>query len=174
MNLLVAYDRWCEGRVKALLRWLEEWLSISQKQAERGMIVIYLCFYLLPDNEQSLNHGQFLWVKICFAAFVGMMMWWMHRRPAALRGRTTLFRETSLLRVLLQVVFGLIILFDFFGPFHHSPHNISVLQIDYVIFLYACDIHSGGERGRRRKLALAELKKMFGTEWMPKPALEPR
>lgn len=30
------------------------------------------------------------------------------------------------------------------------------------------------ERGRRRKAALAELKKMFGTEWIPKPLLEPR
>jgi hypothetical protein len=64
--------------------------------------------------------------------------------------------------------------FLFFAP----PHRITdrctaIAQIVYLVFFYAADIRSDGTPGRRRKLALAELKKLFGAAWIPKPALEP-
>ena len=39
----------------------------------------------------------------------------------------------------------------------------------FLAFQYAMALPNDGQRGRRRKLALAKLKEMFGTAWMPAP-----
>lgn len=71
---LIVYDAWCEGRMKALLIWLEEWFSISQKHIEEGMIVLYLGL-LMPSWKWKL---PWLGVNIFNALFVGSTMIWLH------------------------------------------------------------------------------------------------
>ena len=170
LKVLIAYDLWCIGRVAALLRWLEEWLSISQKWAERGLIALYMLLIITtPASGQVL-----VAIKIFVALWVGTGIWTLHRRPAALRERWRRDKVLALARVFIQVFIGSITVVILFLP-RYQPGNcfLGAAQIVYLVFFYMTGIHFGGERGRRRKLAWAELKKLFGTEWMPRPLPAP-
>jgi hypothetical protein len=168
---LIDYDAWFFHRVEGLLKWLDEWLSISQKYAERGMIALYLVL-TLPPAKWTLS---LVLVKIICALSLGTLMWMLHKRPAAVRKYTQRSRFEAVNRIILQGVFGVILVAVLFAPPHQwTDVPTALAQVVYVVFFYATDITSDGERGRRRKAALAELKKMFGTEWIPKPLLVPR
>ena len=77
-----------------------------------------------------------------------------------------------------RAVLGLFLIFlagDFYGmpPHRFVDFTCGTAQLVYLVFFYMTDIASNGERGRKRKLALAELKKLFGAEWIPKPVTVP-
>jgi hypothetical protein len=171
---LVAYDEWFAGRVETLLKWLEEWLSISQKYAERGMIALYLALMELQPSVKGT-----IWLRAGGAILMSYVLWWMHRRPLTNRGTTKRYPFAAVSRVLIQA-FLLLVAADFFAFYFFAlPHRPSVIgtgtaQIVYLVFIYMTDIASNGDRGRRRKLAWAELKKLFGTEWIPKPLPVPQ
>lgn len=171
MRFLIAYDAWFAGRVETLLVWLEEWLSISQKVAERGMIALYLVLIQVPPVRAS----WFLGFRIAFGMWVAFVMGWQHRRPAAMRGSAKHYPSMGASRAVMQIVLLWLAGVLFLAP-PHRVYDIAVgaAQIVYLVFFYMTDIASNGERGRRRKLALAELKKLFGTEWLPKPLPVPQ
>jgi len=171
MKWLIDYDAWFFHSVEGLLKWLDEWLSISQKHAEQSMIALYLILTMIPPKWTL----SVVLVKIAEAFCISPLMWLMHIRPAAIRRYTQGSRFQAVNRLILQGVFGVIAAVVFFmSPHQWTDAPMAVAQVVYVVFFYATDITSDGERGRRRKAALAELKKMFGTEWIPKPLLEPR
>lgn len=171
MKWLIAYDAWFEGRVEALLVWLEEWLSISQERVEQGIIVLYLAL-LIAAGGRTL---KLLPLRIGSYIMMLVIMIWLHRKPAASRGATKRYSDLCLIRVLVQIF-----LLSFAGIFFFAPpHRVEdiengLAQIIYLVFFYMIDIGSTGKLGRRRKLALAELKKLFGAAWIPKPLLAPR
>lgn len=168
---LIVYDMWCEDRVKALLLWLEEWFSISQKRVEEGMIVLYLALEMAGARWTLSMLG----INIATWLFAGGTMIWLHRKPDARRGGAKCYLELRLLRISFQViVFFLAGILFFLPPHRASDIGLGVAQIVYLVFFYMTDISSNGTPGRRRKLALAELKKLFGAAWIPKPALEPQ
>ena len=168
---LALYDKWCQARVKAWLEWLEEWFSISQKNAERGMIVLYLVLMIAPILIRKETWSVMLVGVVAYAIIV-RWMWEWHRTPAAARGR---YDQSSALRVvragvqmfLLFVTFVDVIFVES-PPRRLTDYLSGAGQIVYIAIYYATDIASNGKRGRRRKLAMAELKKLFGTEWIPK------
>lgn len=167
---LIVYDMWCEGRVKALLTWLQEWFSISQKHIEEGMIVLYMGL-LMPSWKWKL---PWLCVNIFIALFVGSTMIWLHRKPETSRGTAKYYPELRVLRVMFQAICLLLCSVFLLAPPHRiTDRYCAIAQIVYLVFFYMTDINSNGKPGRRRKLALAELKKLFGAAWIPKPALEP-
>lgn len=171
--LLFVYDAWCCERVEALLKGLKEWLSISQKRAEQGMIVLYLALSLLGCwSTKPLLMGV---DSVTFGGIAYLMYTIMHGAPRATRIFARYSISGTIFRLLLQAFIWCIVALNLLLALHH-PNNFAttVAQVVYLLFFYATDIHSGGESGRRRKLALAELKKMFGTEWIPKPVLEPK
>jgi hypothetical protein len=171
MKWLIRYDAWCYGSVKGLLKWLDEWLSISQKNAERGMIVLYMLLVAIPVDLKWTT----IFTKIFCALWVGWMMWILHRRPAATRRFWNGSRVLAMSRVMLQGGLGLVVAFILFAPPRvWSNIPLALAQIIYAVFFYATDITSDSGHGKRRKLALVELKKMFGTEWIPKPVAVPR
>jgi hypothetical protein len=171
MKWLIDYDAWFFHSVEALLKWLDEWLSISQKYAERGMIVLYVLLTMTPPKWTLIV----IMVKIVSAVMVVTLMWSIHRRPSSIRKYVQRSHFESKNRLIMQGIFGLLMVGILFVPPHQwTDVLMAVAQVVYVVFFYATDITSDGERGRRRKAALAELKKMFGTEWIPKPLLVPR
>ena len=171
MKWLIKYDAWCCGSVKGLLKWFDEWLSISQKNAERSMIILYVLLVLVPPD---LKWSTILTRIIC-GLWVGWMMWILHRRPAATRKFWEGSRVLALCRVVLQCGIGLVVAFILFAPpYVWGNIPLALAQVVYIVFFYATDITSDGGHGKRRQVALAELKKMFGTEWIPKPVAVPR
>jgi hypothetical protein len=170
MNWIIRYDQWIFHRLEVLLLWLEEWFSISQKCVEQSMIVLYIVLCLV----HSFWYLDLILVKIICSFSVAYLMWNMHQRPATVRKCMQKYQPNSYYRISLQVVFGSLVVFILFQP-PHQWTNVSqaLAQILFVVFFYVVDITSNGEPGRRRKMALAELKKMFGLEWIPKPVLVP-
>lgn len=172
MELLVAYDRWCEGRVRAFLLLLEEWLSISQKYAERGMIVLYVTLLAGPSHPTELSFP--VWLSVALLA--APSMWFLHRRPDAMRECGKFLRKIhACFRVGLQFFSGAIAIFEL-TTWAHTQRDIpaAAAQVTYLVFYYMIDIASKGKPGRRRKLAWAKLKELFGTEWIPKPVVVPQ
>lgn len=135
MGLLVDYDRWCENRVRALLLLLEEWLSISQKYVERGMILLYLVLVNAPPNPVKMN----LYTRLFSATFVAYLMWTLHRRPEALRERSKWMpaKMHACMRLTLQSVLGFVIVLEMTDARHHG--TIIASQIVYGIFYYMTD-----------------------------------
>jgi hypothetical protein len=135
------------------------------------MIALYLVL-TLPPAKWTLS---LVLVKIICALSIGTLMWMLHKRPAVVRKYTQRSRFEAVNRIILQGVFGVMAAAVLFAlPHQWTDVPTALAQVVYVVFFYATDITSDGERGRRRKAALAELKKMFGTEWIPKPLLVPR
>jgi hypothetical protein len=173
MRCLAAYDRWCSDRVEGVLVWLEEWISLSQKWAERGLLAVYVGAYLSTVDWTSVLVGSTRVLgQVLGLAVVAFMMWRMHRRPAMRRG---LYKNDSFgcMRVCVQAMIVLVIAAALVGGRGPQKWCVSTAQLSFLIFYYLVDIGSTGQRGRKCKIAWAELKKLFGTEWMPKPLMAP-
>jgi hypothetical protein len=178
MEWIVRYDAWCLHLVEALLKWLDAWLSISQKRAEQGMIVLYVFFTFLAPGWTFTSLAKMsgmIVVNILSAFIVLYTMWILHKRPAVMRKASNksliMIIGRSALQAMMLVLTGAII----FASPHLKKDVLTVSeQIEYLVFFYSTCITFDGEPGRGRKLALAELKKMFGTEWIPKPLPVPR
>lgn len=165
---MTAYDDWIYRRVEATLLWLEEWLSVSQKTVERTLLVVYLGLYLMAVHYRYRFPAS---IHACFALTISYFMWNVHRVPTATRRGILMPPGYKRMRVLMQA-FSVFIgtLFIASGPHDYTNYMWGTAQVFFMLFWYVCSVGSNGERGRRRKLAWAELKKMFGTEWIPKPA----
>jgi hypothetical protein len=163
-RLLAAYDRWCTARVEAWLRWIEAWFSISQLETERALLVLYLIAAVVGPQWELRMPGSILIVAT---------LYWLHRRPTAKR---QVFRHYQpigfhVVRALLQASWIFLALNDL----RVQRPTGALSDIYYLILFYAVYIPLDEDRrGRRRKLALAELKKLFGTEWIAKPAPMPQ
>jgi hypothetical protein len=171
MKIMAAGDTWLEGRVEALLLWLEEWFSVSQKWAERGTMAVYIALILVPRSLEPAQIG----LKLGLALLVGSMMWFLHRKPEAVR---RLARRDPMFGVVRAVIAAFMVFLSaeiaLMPPHNTATAASGLAQVVYLVFFYMTDITSGGECGRKRKLALEELKKMFGDlAWIPKPAQVP-
>lgn len=170
IKALIDGDAWFADRVEALLKWLEEWLSISQKWAERATLALYVVLIIVPEKLDLYEIGA----KVFLAFWLAFINWHLHRRPESMRNST---QRNPMYRAV-RAVLGLFLIF-LAAALYGMPRHLLVdftsgtAQLVYLVFFYMTDITSNGERGRKRKLALAELKKLFGTEWIPKPVTVP-
>ena len=175
MRFLIAYDRWCLDRVEALLKSLEEWFSISQKRAEQGMIAIYTvlsvvgCF-TLKTLPLSVRCESF----VVFLGLAWLMYVTMHRRSAWERRLLRYMKIGPVYRMFLQMIILYTMAINLFASPHYPSDLITAAaQLVFLLFCLSTCICSDGKRGRKRKLALAKLKELFGSEWIPKPVSVP-
>jgi len=164
MQVLLAYDQWCYAKIEGLLVWLEEWFSISQKTIEQAIITLYVFLVIISCSRTDITLGCLL------GLFSGSSMWVLHLRSVESRYASQKSPLGAMFRAFLQ---GWVVWLDFLilgvSPHHWQDIPNALAQILFLIFFYMIDICSWGQKGRRRKLALAELKKMFGVIWVPKP-----
>lgn len=158
-GVLVTCDILIEFWLWRAVVWLEEWFDVPQKRVEQASIVLYLIFANLPISKLF---GVTLAITLSVAAL--MYMW--HRKPAAIRGFNTVW--SHLLRILLvcPLMASAVVLLI-------TNHDVFFLlaQTMYLLTFYITDMNTNGTPGRRRRLAMAELKKLFGDiTWLPKPA----
>ena len=98
MIWIVRYDQWIFHLLEALLLWLEEWFSISQKRAEQGMILLYVLLYMpSPFWNFIVIPAKFL----C-AGSVGYFMWTLHRRPDFVRKSSREDQTMVVIRIVLR------------------------------------------------------------------------
>jgi hypothetical protein len=168
MKLIFAYDAWCLRRIEALLAWLEEWMSISQPRVEQGLIVIYIT--LLNTGRKFTT--TFITLQIICSLGIALMMWWLHRRPAAVREASKRSSMSAMVRIFFQTWFLLLVVVCTVS--RPIDYQDIAMYLDYLLFFLMNDISSKGKPGRRRKLALEKLKELFGSAWIPKPVAVPR
>jgi len=131
------------------------------------MILLYLLLYIPSPVWNSV----IVTLKFVCVGSVGYFMWILHRRPDFVRECSRIDQLQAVFRIVLQIVFGFIaglILFQM--PHQWTDFPQALAQLLYAVFFYVTNITSNGKPGRRRKIVLAKLKKMFGLEWIPKPA----
>jgi hypothetical protein len=174
MRLLHAYDEWCYKRLEAILLWMEEWFSISQSAVEQFLILLYVILELagsIYDVHSFLHHRYGLTAAVALS--MGTMMYFLHRRPPAFRQISRQNIVSFYMRVFLQVFVVEFSILNALLPLHQLGTYLTSLQYYvWTVFFYIMDISSNGTPGRRRKLALAKLKELFGTSWVPKPVPE--
>jgi hypothetical protein len=156
------------------LRFLEDWLW-SRRWIERCMIAGYLFPYLAwVRGVCSFNRAFRPYLPLAFLvlAFVSSGMWAQHRlgdseRIARMSDRTAIgFR-------VFMAGWALVLCWLSTRPPHHWFDVLQPLGFaSYTIFQYAAVWPGGGQPGRRRKLAWAKLKEIFGesgVSWLPAP-----
>lgn len=158
IKALITGDAWFNGRVERLLKALEEWFSISQKWAERSTLILYVVLIIVPEKLNLYEIGG----KAFLALWLALITWHLHRRPESMRN---LAQRNSMYRAMRAAV-GMFLIFLASLLYGMPPHHLSgytggTAQLVYLVFFYMTDITSNGERGRKRKLALAELKKIW-------------
>lgn len=169
MSILIAYDSWALAKVKVVLDWLYEWLSISQKVVERVCIVGYatgngLEIVGIVKHEVHLPLG----FEIFMACMITAWMWHFHCIPSS--DRTFFNTSGGMVARMLWHVFVLLSCISFCESKTIFSTGHIMEDASYVSMLYLFAVNSDGERGRKRKLALSKLKELFS--WLPEPVPE--
>jgi hypothetical protein len=146
---------------------LIEWLSFTRRGIERSMIAIYfLCmmaFHIAPPSGH-------LWFGLAVYGLVAFGMWLEHKRD----NRSRIFKMMMREWVIGRISFAAFNVANSLGFLYAFPFLIALLACTglgmWILLQYSTSLPDGDEvPGRRRKIAAAELKKLFGTSWMPAP-----
>lgn len=165
MKILKAYDQWCLDTLEAILTWLNEWLSISQRTVEKILIAIYVCSPLTQPSRTRI-------LSFALCALIGVLLWMQMILPEAVRATRNLMPGMRSVRLCAQAFGILVIVTPPYTPRLVIPAAMQIVA--WVVFQYSTCITNTGHRGRKRALSLAKLKALFGTEWMPQPEMVPR
>lgn len=152
---------------RAVIVFCNEWLSLSQARIEQ---LLGVAFIVLDEVGWARYHaGGLRTFSLAFVPLNLLWVWARHRTPAAARANGLLHNVRSL-------VFRLLMVFLAVFCFGSSllRHNVDLIDLSTVVvvpFIYVTALphDDGSRRGKRRKLALAKLKEMFGTSWVPLP-----
>lgn len=154
------------------VKFLHDWLFISQKWLERGvMIFCLLDVGLLLKAHHTLGWEIFADVIL----FIGM--WVEYREPKTAR---TLRRATGVFGrvywLFLCLFFGAAnILSNYLGTENGNRYiylydTLTPLWcVARVLMSYITVLDVDGERGKAAKLSWQKLKELFGVEWVPQP-----
>lgn len=182
-SVICTVDVFLLKQMLGLLRWGTEWLSLKRVWMERGMIVGYsACFIgntvfgLHGDIQHRSRNLEFSAMVCCIALYLLICQWMWRRQKLseAERVRRLLSMEGMASRIyalLLAVLFSLL---ELAPPRRWYDVLVPAGFGFYVAFEYAISLPEDGERGRKRKLALAKLKEMFGTSWITAPVPQPQ
>jgi hypothetical protein len=153
-------DEWIIKRYEDALLFLWEWFSISRTAVLRFCIVLLVA----EDLVLSVYGLHPLW---CFPAiaFSAWMMWGRVSHADQVRRFFRYFSPYRLVRCALVgftvgcAIGGVWLRLEVFN----AAMFFVVMSFEYI---YVCDVD--GHSGRKRKMAIEELKKMFS--WLPKEA----
>lgn len=160
---------WIDDRLLALtawvVEWLEEWFSVSQARLELSIVVAYAFGRVLLVVGVLAEQGEGpIWLLVVLSVY---FVWWMrHSR----RRSVHLLLRIHWIGVLMRFMFLFFFLADLPGlvtgwNLYRSGDTFSDLSL--ALFVYVISVSSDGQSGRRRKMALAKLKELFGPLWVP-------
>jgi len=154
MRLLARWDSAVLKAVQWLVDFLDGWLSFSQARLERACIAA--CFTAMEIAVPS-------WWYLHLIGFA--IAWYFHRRPAVSR---KIFRDAEMPNRLATQLFAVVVLGE--SLIQTWPHYVESLVSTISVALLFCLFAIGGDeskRGKRRRVALAKLKEIFGRAWVP-------
>lgn len=160
-----AMDEFLIRKTRSVLICIEEWLSISQRTVERWLIVIFLATFIklsmfdfMHTHSIVIDVIMFVW---CALVLINLHNYSEDQRAATGKIQRIWFFYASLLATL------------------HMFHLLNNENVAQAVNLYAAEAffyviasNVKGERGRRRRMAMAKLRELFGPLWTPEPDLE--
>lgn len=167
MNLLLRVDNWWIARMEAVLRWLNEWLSISWQQVAWALLIVAAVSNWIPDWHG--HRWALLMLDLLWPAAIALTI----RLPA--RSRVAGLRLPLFIGMRCGFVAGTAIgaaELHWLLPLWSGNWLLLLADVFGALLLIVLACGDTGERGRKRKAALAKLKEWFGTGWIVAP--EPR
>lgn len=164
-----AFDAWLIRATEAVLDWLEEWLSVSQKSIEKVLILSAMCAYLrsIIDDLFAVRAMPPFWLEVLFGVMMAIVLLVCHQASQSDR-RLRVKRDlwARMLWLWGSACFGAPACY--LAP---SPETIANLLYSSSVcaFFYVIVANVEGERGYRRRAALRRLREMFGPLWTPQP-----
>jgi hypothetical protein len=148
-----------------------DWLSISYDNLERGLIFGYVLCNIMVGATQ----GGWGWTIPLISLFNGWLMWDWHRRPDSTRKHLLFIAGLAFFRIGVLLLMIILSVNDFRGSVHLCDTESALSNVVFIVALYATSLPKhGDEGGKKRKAALAKIKALFGTSWMPIPVPRPQ
>jgi hypothetical protein len=170
MNIIERYDSWVRNCVKDALDWLNEWFSISQKMVERTLIGIYAIASVMMISGVYISHlhTSYVWIWAILQLWMIFILYMYHIDSSTMRR----IKHNNSISALSRMTWYFLILFAALPPYKQWLMDIGlpISDMTFLLVLYVVSVNSDGQRGRKRKLALAKLKELFS--WLPEPVPE--
>lgn len=152
---------------RAAIELCDEWLSLSQARIEQ---VLGIAFLVLDAVGWALAHPcVFRSIGLACIPVNLLWVWVRYRSTAAARGSELLYSVRAL--VFRLAMLWITVSTAGMSLLYRNLDLIDLAGLVLVAFIYVTALphDEGSRRGRKAKLALAKLKEMFGTSWMPAP-----
>jgi hypothetical protein len=173
VNAIHSVDLFLLKRILRLREFCEEWLSVSCQRFERGLIVLYTAPLLVENLVFGRRHA-FRTLMVFAVIFLARWMWRMQQKPDSFRAMLLFQSEGAVCRVALALL-ALLDLGQIAAPGAATWHDVMMAApfTFYAMFMVSIALPRGDNKpGRKRKLALAKLKEIFGG-WLPAPEGSP-
>jgi hypothetical protein len=161
---------WLDERILKGVQWvlllLTEWLSVSQRKVEIGLIVAWTCARAV---EIGLYHSRWrglglIGLVLMFAIFIGRI-----QQPAAVRSALVHMPVEIFSRLFFLGLVSLNGLVQLIPPVRKKDLLDVLASLLFYVLWMVTSLPTQGKPGRRRKMALEKLKELFGG-WLPEPA----
>jgi hypothetical protein len=161
----------CEQSVK----FIEEWLSISQKWLERIVIAIFVIAGLIQLYLVSIQNNPYNkpWMVAFYIIMFLYAMMQEHRLPEATR------KLTRITGFIVRMFWIGVMIATGLSPFFVSIGNDKVAVLYSVAdtfamgargaMIYITVANIDGHRGKAAQMAWNKIKELFGTSWIPQP-----
>lgn len=173
-NSVAALDRLVLVIVEKFALLVTEYLDLTQHQLEVLLLVLYALLSLVSSRGKYMRYADML----LGGAIALMLMGLLQVNTSSVRRHRRNDVTWVLLRTFMLVAF-LISSYSFIELVYwlHRAHwlykltvydiGMDLRSLDLTLFYYLAAIDSNGTPGRRRKLAMAKLRSLFGTSWLP-------
>jgi hypothetical protein len=159
-----------------------EWFSWNRRWIERGCIIGYVTFnVVLSVDNKFEHHSSMMLYTLPFTLLIASAMWVIEgdsdtKRMARIWSMEYIAARVGWSGICAVFVFALLVVaVGEHGRYLVSAAAMACQLTSYVTYLYLMALPRGGEKGKRRKVALAKLKEWFGSlTWLPTPAMEPQ
>ena len=169
-------DQWLIARVRVALDFLFDWFGITQKLAERTLIVFFglsnfvefVSILLKIPSAVKTHPLSWQWHLFVSSAMV-VSFWRRHRLPSAARAAESYTPHAIAFRFALLAMSVFVFICFCLGwdrDLYSFSVDVDAWSFTLLFYIFATDID--GER-KSKKLAWSKIKELFGTEWIPQP-----
>jgi hypothetical protein len=160
--MLNSVDEWLLGATEKVLEFCADWLSLSQRHIERALII---CNAAAVMAVQVIDPHTTLTIITLVVITAPMLL--RHRAPQAVRTALRVSEKRSrLVWIALTMLVNVPMALSFRDALTLWQ---AVLYATFTWFHYVIACSSDGQRGKKRRLALDQVKRLFGTGWIPQP-----